>query len=116
MSALAVEPSRRGIVGALPRVAARALLLPVGLAVLWGFWEGYRWLGIRQHWTWPFTVNDTTMPHVSTIWHAFGQPLQPDGPPLQHYLGTTRLHRERGAAGFASARSSASLLAVLLAH
>ena len=47
-----------------------ALLLPVGLAALWGLWEGYRWLGIRGSWTWPFRVNDTNMPHVSTIWHA----------------------------------------------
>jgi NitT/TauT family transport system permease protein len=117
MSALAVEPSRRRVVGALPRVAARALLLPVGLAVLWGFWEGYRWLGIRQHWTWPFTVNDTNMPHVSTIWHAFGQPLQPDGPPLRHYLWHYALFTGKEAlAGFALGAVIGFLLAVLLAH
>ncbi len=36
MSAIAVEPSGKG---ALPRAAARAVLLPVGLAVLWGLYS-----------------------------------------------------------------------------
>jgi NitT/TauT family transport system permease protein len=93
------------------------LLLPVGLAALWGLWEGYRWLGIRGHWTWPFTVNDTNMPHVSTIWHAFGQPLQPDGPPLRHYLWHWSLFTGKEAlAGFALGAVIGFVLAVLLAH
>ena len=29
----------------------RVMLLVAGLALLWGVWEGYRWLGIRGHWT-----------------------------------------------------------------
>jgi NitT/TauT family transport system permease protein len=116
MSAIAVERPKRGA-GALPRTAARVLLLPVGLAVLWGLWEAYRWLGIREQWTWPFTVNDTNMPHVSTIWHAFGQPLQPDGPPLRHYLWHWALFTAKEAlAGFALGAVIGFLLAVLLAH
>jgi NitT/TauT family transport system permease protein len=116
MSAIAVEPSRGGV-SALQRIAMRALLLPVGLAVLWGLWEGYRWLGIRENWTWPFTVNDTNMPHISTIWHAFGQPLQPDGPPLRHYLWHYSLFTGKEAlAGFALGALIGFLLAVVLAH
>jgi NitT/TauT family transport system permease protein len=116
VSAIAVERPKRGA-GALPRTAARVLLLPVGLAVLWGLWEGYRWLGIREQWTWPFTVNDTNMPHVSTIWHAFGQPLQPDGPPLRHYLWHWALFTAKEAlAGFALGAVIGFVLAVLLAH
>jgi NitT/TauT family transport system permease protein len=116
MSAIAVEPSRGGV-SALQRIAMRALLLPVGLAVLWGLWEGYRWLGIRGNWTWPFTVNDTNMPHISTIWHAFGQPLQPDGPPLRHYLWHYSLFTGKEAlAGFALGALIGFLLAVVLAH
>jgi NitT/TauT family transport system permease protein len=116
VSAIAVERPKRGA-GALPRTAARVLLLPVGLAVLWGLWEAYRWLGIREQWTWPFTVNDTNMPHVSTIWHAFGQPLQPDGPPLRHYLWHWALFTAKEAlAGFALGAVIGFLLAVLLAH
>ncbi len=117
MSAIAVEHSRRGLTGVLPRAAARALLLPVGLAALWGFWEGYRWLGMRGHWTWPFTVNDTNMPHVSKIWHAFGQPLQPDGPALRHYLWHYALFTGKEAlAGFLLGAVIGFLLAVILAH
>jgi NitT/TauT family transport system permease protein len=116
MSAIAVDPSRGGV-KALQRAAARALLLPVGLAALWGLWEGYRWLGIRGDWTWPFTVNDTNMPHISTIWHAFGQPLQPDGPPLRHYLWHYSLFTGKEAlAGFALGALIGFLLAVVLAH
>jgi len=67
MSAIAVEPSKRGP-GALQRGARRALLLALGLVALWGLWEAYRWLGIREGWTWPIKVNDTNMPEISTIW------------------------------------------------
>jgi NitT/TauT family transport system permease protein len=117
MSAIAVERPRRGLAGALPRAAMRAVLLPLGLAALWGLWEGYRWLGMREHWTWPFTVNDTNMPKISTIWHAFGQPLQPDGPPLRHYLWQWSLFTGKEAlAGFALGAAIGFLLAVLLAH
>lgn len=117
MSATAVEPPRTGVRAALPRAAARAVLLPLGLVALWGLWEGYRWLGIRGGWTWPFKVNDTNMPHVSTIWHAFGQPLQPDGPPLRHYLWHYSLFTGKEAlAGFALGAMIGFLLAVVLAH
>jgi hypothetical protein len=114
MSAIAIEASTRG---AMRRAAGRVLLLPVGLAALWGLWEGYRWLGIRGHWTWPFRVNDTNMPHLSKIWHAFGQPLQPDGPPLRHYLWHYSLFTGKEAlAGFALGALIGFLLAVVLAH
>ena len=116
MSAIAVEPSRGGV-SALQRAVVRALLLPVGLGALWGLWEGYRWLGIRGQWTWPFRVNDTNMPHLSTIWHAFEQPLQPDGPPLRHYLWHYSLFTGKEAlAGFALGALIGFLLAVVLAH
>src|SRR3977135_4377320 len=112
MSAIAVEPSRRS---ALPRAAGRALLLPVGLAALWGLWEGYRWLGIRGHWAWPFKVTDTKMPHLSKIWHAFGQPLQPGGPPLRHYLWHYSLFTgKQELAGLAIAARSGVVLAPVL--
>ena len=118
MSAIAVEPGRKRAAGApLVRIVVRAVLLPLGLVALWGFWEGYRWLGMREHWTWPFTVDDTNMPHLSKIWHAFGQPLQPDGPPLRHYLWHNALFTGKEAlAGFALGAVIGFLLAVILAH
>jgi len=116
MSAIAVEPSKRGP-GALQRGARRALLLALGLVALWGLWEAYRWLGIREGWTWPIKVNDTNMPEISTIWHAFGQSLQPDGPPLRHYLWHYSLFTGKEAlAGFALGAIIGFLLAVVLAH
>jgi NitT/TauT family transport system permease protein len=116
MSAIAVErPGGVGIGAA--RALLRVVTLVVGLLVLWGLWEGYRWLGIRNSWTWPFVVNDTNMPHVKTILDAFGQPLQPDGPPLRHYLFHWALFTAKEAlAGFALGASFGFLLAIVLAH
>jgi NitT/TauT family transport system permease protein len=117
VSAIAVERPRRASVGALARGTWRAVLFVVGLAVLWGLWEGYRWLGIRGHWTWPFTVNDVNMPHIHTILQAYDQPLQPGGPPLRHYLFHEALFTGKEAlAGFALGAAIGFFLAVLLAH
>jgi NitT/TauT family transport system permease protein len=97
--------------------ALRAILFLAGLAVLWGVWEGYRWLGIRGHWTWPFTVSDVTMPHIHKILQAFNEPLQPGGPPLRHYLYHYAIFTGKEAlAGFALGAAIGFLLAVVLAH
>ena len=40
------------------------------LAVLWALWEGYRWTWMHFGWTWPFLVDDTTMPHLHDIFAA----------------------------------------------
>ncbi len=58
----------------------RTGLLAVVLAVLWGLWEGWHWIGTRFHLTWPFTVNDVTMPHLHRIVQALFQPAQVNGP------------------------------------
>jgi hypothetical protein len=34
------------------------------LIVLCGLWEAYKWVGERAEITWPFPVNERTMPHV----------------------------------------------------
>lgn len=61
------------------RWLVRGVLVAVGLAVVGGIWEAYkRWgpadgvtvLGARVL---PRTT-DAAMPHLSTIWHAFGRP------------------------------------------
>lgn len=61
------------------RAATRFLLVLVGLAALAGIWEAYKYwgpddgvkvLGTRIL---PRTT-DESMPHLSTIWHAFGAP------------------------------------------
>jgi len=65
----------------MPReVGKRIGMLVLLLAVLWGLWEGWRYVGIELDLTWPFPVNDTTMPHLHDIVHALFQPAQVNGP------------------------------------
>ena len=116
MSAIAIERPGGVRIG-IGRALLRVVTLVVGLAVLWGIWEGYRWLGIRNQWTWPFVVNDTNMPHIHKILQAFGQPLQPDGPPLRHYLFHWALFTAKEAlAGFALGAGIGFLLAIVLSQ
>jgi NitT/TauT family transport system permease protein len=64
------------------RTARRGALLVLVLAVLYGLWEGWRWIGTHFHLTWPFTVNDTTMPPLHRIVQALFEPAQVNGPDL----------------------------------
>ena len=57
------------------RIAIGVATTVAVLAVLIGGWELYRWIWISAGWTWPFIVDDTSMPHVHTIVQAlFRQP------------------------------------------
>jgi NitT/TauT family transport system permease protein len=47
--------------------ASRVGVLVLVLAALWALWEGYRWLWSTAGWTWPFVVDDSTMPHLHSI-------------------------------------------------
>jgi NitT/TauT family transport system permease protein len=59
------------------RVAVSVLTMIAVLAVLIGGWELYRWIWISEGWTWPFIVDDTSMPHVHTIvQQLFKQPTE----------------------------------------
>jgi NitT/TauT family transport system permease protein len=80
----------------------RAALLLVVLAALWGLWEGWHWVGTRFQLTWPFTVDDTTMPHLHVILHALFQPAQVNGPWLLDILWHASLFTAKeSAVGFA---------------
>src|SRR5689334_1763431 len=48
---------------AVSRVAVALLVL----AGLWALWEGYRWTWMHFGFSWPFLVDDTTMPHLHSI-------------------------------------------------
>jgi NitT/TauT family transport system permease protein len=68
MATIAAEhPAGRRRAAAVRSAAERAGMLVLVLAVLWGLWEGYRWLWIQEGWTWPFVVDSTTMPHIHDI-------------------------------------------------
>jgi len=55
------------------RVAVTVATTAAVVAVVIGGWELYRWIWISAGWTWPFVVDDTSMPHVRTIVQALFQ-------------------------------------------
>src|SRR5579885_1368772 len=102
-AAVAVRPPRRRAPAApLVRALERAGLVAVVLAALVGFWELYHWIWATTGWTWPFVVDDTSMPHVWTIFRAFGQPAQINQPALiTVLLHKTAFTAKEAATGFA---------------
>src|SRR5712692_3800475 len=70
--------SRERVVAAAVRVG----IVTVTLLALWGLWELYRFVWVETGWTWPFPVNDTTLPHVHTIFKAFAEQSRSQGPLL----------------------------------
>ena len=97
--------------------ALRVLLVPAVIGGLWGGWELYKWLWQTTGWTWPFAVDDTTMPHIHDIFAAFGRPAQTGGPLLiTALLKATWFTAKEALAGFALGAAIGFLLAVLLAH
>ncbi len=97
---------------------AKAILLaPVVIACLWGGWELYKWIWETTGWTWPFAVDDTTMPHIHDIFAAFARPAQTGGPPLiETLLKATWFTAKEALAGFALGAVVGFFLAVGLAH
>jgi NitT/TauT family transport system permease protein len=100
------------------RVAATRVAAAIAVvAVLIGLWEGYHWVWSSAGWTWPFAVDNTSMPHVWTIAKAFGQPAQVNQPALITIL----LHKalftaKESAVGFAIGAVVGFTLGVVLAH
>ena len=98
---------------ALSRVAVLALVL----AALWGLWEGYRWLWITTGWTWPFAVDDITMPHIHAIVAQLFEPSRTGGPLLIGVLFRSALFTAKEAAvGFAVGASVGFLLGVVISQ
>jgi NitT/TauT family transport system permease protein len=96
---------------------ARAGLVVGVVLLLLGLWELYRWIWTTTGWTWPFIVDDTSMPHVWTIFKAFGQPAQVNQPALiTVLLHKTAFTAKEAAAGFGIGATIGFVLAVLLAH
>ena len=117
MSAIAVErPGRRSAERARSGLG-RGLVLLLVLAALWGLWEGSRWLWIHEGWTWPFVVDDITMPHLHAIVaQLFASPTE-GGPLLITILWHSALFTAKEAVvGFAIGATIGFLLGVALAH
>ncbi len=117
MSAIAVErpPERR--VDGLSRGAARALGFVAVVAVLWGLWEGFRWLGIHYHWQHPFPVDDTSMPHIHTMLQALFERPNTAGPLLiVTLLKAAAFTAKEAIVGFAIGAVGGFALGCVLAH
>jgi NitT/TauT family transport system permease protein len=102
------------------RIAAatkRTGIVLLTLLALCALWELYRWVWVSTGWTRPFPVNDTTLPHIYTIFQALGEPTSTGGP----LLISTLLHAawftaKEAIVGFALGASVGFLLAIGLVH
>ena len=113
MTSVAVERRPARIVPTLGRLATFVLVV----AVLWGAWEGYKWLWESTGWTWPFLVDDTTMPNLWDIFAAFGEPVTTGGPALIHpLLDAAWFTAKEALAGFVLGAVFGFALAVVLVH
>jgi NitT/TauT family transport system permease protein len=101
----------------MPAQLRRAGVVAAAMLALVGLWELYHWIWATAGWTWPFVVNDTSMPHVWTIFKAFGQPAQVNQPSLiVVLLHKTLFTAKEAAAGFVVGAAIGFVLAVALAH
>jgi len=116
VSAIAIERPRERATSVRRGIGRGALFLLV-LATLWGMWEGYRALWIHEHWTWPFVVDNTTMPHLHDIVHALFRPARFQGPLLiSVLLKAAAFTAKEAAIGFAMGAAAGFALGVVLAH
>src|ERR671924_2005011 len=98
-------------------LARRALAFVAVLAGLWGVWEAYKAFGEAVGLTWPFEVNDRTLPHVHDMVGQLFEPSRRNGPLLIDVLGDAALFTAKEAAvGFALGASIGFVLAVALVH
>jgi NitT/TauT family transport system permease protein len=98
-------------------VARRLGTAVLVLAGLVGFWEGYKWLWETTEWSWPFKVDDTTVPHLHKIVEAFWQPTTTGGPPLiRTLLDMTLFTGKEALAGFLLGALIGFVIAVVLSQ
>jgi NitT/TauT family transport system permease protein len=93
-------------------------MLAAVLAVLWGLWEGFRWVGetvgLRLG---QFEPNDRTMPHLHDIIGQLFEPSRRNGPLLIDVLADAALFTAReAAAGFVLGATIGFALGVVLHH
>jgi NitT/TauT family transport system permease protein len=117
MSAIAVEGPRKRYAERAKSGTSRVVALLVVLGALWALWEGVRWLWIREGWTWPFAVNDITLPHLHAIVAQLFKAPTEGGPLLITILWHSALFTAKEAlVGFAIGATIGFLLGVALAH
>src|SRR6266540_2059935 len=116
MASIAVERPTERVAG-VNRATARAVLLVGVLGLLWGVWEGFRWLGIHYGWQHPFPVDETSMPHIHTMFAALFERPNPQAPLLVVTLLKAAAFTAREAAlGFAMGAVGGFAIGAALAH
>lgn len=98
------------------RAAAKLGIFVLVLAALWGFWEGYRWLWMHEGWTWPFAVDDTTMPHIHDVLHALFKRGATGSLLISDLLRAALVTAKEAAVGFVLGAAIGFVLGVVLAH
>ncbi len=101
------------------RSAVRSIL--VGLCVLgaaWGLWELYKWVWESTGWTWPFVVDDLTMPHMHDIVARLWQPAggASDKSLFRVLLGNALFTMKEAVVGFLLGAAIGFALGVILHH
>ncbi|HEU5370962.1 MAG TPA: ABC transporter permease [Gaiellaceae bacterium] len=97
--------------------ATRTLTLAVTVLALAGLYELYRWIWVMTGWSWPFKVDNITLPHLWTIFKALGEPSRYQGPLLITVLLESAWFTAKEAlAGFAMGAVVGFALAVGLVH
>ena len=95
----------------------RGLVFVAVLAGLVALYEGYKWIWETTGLTWPFEVNDRTLPHTWDIVGQLFEPSRRNGPLLIEVLWEAALFTAKEAAvGIALGATGGFLIAVLLVH
>jgi NitT/TauT family transport system permease protein len=95
----------------------RTAIVAAAVLALAGFWELYRWIWTSAGWNWPFHVDNTSMPHLWTIFQAFGQPAQVNQPALITILFHKSLFTGKEAlVGFALGAVVGFTIGIVLVH
>lgn len=93
------------------------MTLVVTILALAGLYELYRWVWVTTGWSWPFKVDDLTLPHLWTILKALGEPSRYEGPLLITVLLKAAWFTAKEAlVGFAIGAIVGFVLAVGLVH
>jgi NitT/TauT family transport system permease protein len=107
------EPRSLPIVPFLRSAATSALVL----AAFWAVWEAYKWIGERAEISWPFQVNERTMPHIHEMVGQLFEPSRRNGPLLIDVLFDAALFTAKeAAAGFALGALVGFAIAVCLSE
>ena len=113
MATATVEQREWKVVPVFSKLATYAIVI----LALCALWQGYKWLWETTGWTWPFLVDDTTMPNLWDIFAAFGEPVATGGPALIHpLLDAAWFTAKEAIAGFVLGAIVGFGIAVVLVH